>query len=35
MERPPSLLEEAAVGHLVGEGVLEGVFGLGEKARFV
>ena len=29
------LLEEAAVGHLVREGVLEGVFDLGEEACFV
>ena len=29
------LLEETAVGHLVGQGVLEGVFPLGEQARLV
>ena len=27
---PPPLLEERAVGHLMGEGMLEGVFALGE-----
>ena len=35
MERPPPLLEQAAVGHLVREGVLEGVFELGKEARLV
>jgi hypothetical protein len=30
MEHAPPLLEEAAVGHLLGEGVLEGVDQLGE-----
>src|SRR5262249_8348061 len=35
MQRPPPLLEEAAVGHLVRQGVLEGVFQLGEEARLV
>jgi hypothetical protein len=32
---PPPLLEETAVGHLVGEGVLESVLPLGEQARLV
>ena len=31
MERPPPLLQETAVGHLVGEGVLEGVFRSGKR----
>ena len=35
VQRPPPLLQQAAVGHLVGEGVLEGVFELGEEARLV
>ena len=35
MERAPPLLQQAAVGHLVGEGVLEGVLELGEEARLV
>ncbi len=35
MERPPPLLEEAPIGDLVGEGVLEGVFVLGKEARLV
>ena len=35
MQYPPPLLEEAAVGHLLGEGVLEGVDQLGEQARLV
>ena len=25
MQRPPSLLQQAAIGHLLGEGMLEGV----------
>jgi hypothetical protein len=29
------LLQETAVGHLMGEGVLEGVFALREEAGFV
>jgi hypothetical protein len=29
------LLQETAVGHLVGEGMLEGVFQLGEETGFV
>ena len=32
VQRPPTLLEEAAAGHLVGEGVLEGVAALGKQA---
>jgi hypothetical protein len=32
---PPSLLEQRLVGHLLGEGVLEGVLDLGEQARLV
>jgi hypothetical protein len=35
MESTSSLQQETAVGHLVGEGVLEGVFELGEEAGFV
>ena len=35
MQRPPPLLQEAAVGHLVGEGVLEGVLVLGKEPRLV
>jgi hypothetical protein len=35
MQRPPPLLEKAAVGDLVGEGVLEGVLVLREEARLV
>ena len=35
MQRPPSLLQETAVGHLVGERVLEGVGVLREEARLV
>ena len=35
MERAPPLQQETAVGHLVGEGVLEGVRELGEEARLV
>ena len=35
VQHPPPLLEETAVGHLVGEGVLEGVLPLGEQARLV
>ena len=35
MERAPPLLEQAAVGDLVGERVLEGVFEVGEQARLV
>ena len=35
MECPSLFLEEAAVGHLLGEGMLEGVDQLGEQARLV
>ena len=35
MEDPPALLGQAAVGHLVGQGVLEGEFTLGEEPRLV
>ena len=35
MQYPPPLLQEAAVGHLLGEGVLEGVDQLGKQARLV
>ena len=32
---PPPLLEEAAVGHLVREGVLKGILPLREQARLI
>jgi hypothetical protein len=35
VQYPPPLLEEATVGHLVGEGVLEGVLPLGEQACLI
>ena len=35
MQHPPPLQQEAAVGHLVGQGVLEGVVRLGEQAGLV
>jgi hypothetical protein len=35
MERPPLLLEQRLVGHLLGEGVLEGVFDVGGESRLV
>jgi hypothetical protein len=35
MERPPPLQQEAAVRHLLGEGVLEGVGVLGQEPRLV
>ena len=35
VQRPTPLLEETAVGDLVGKGMLEGVFPLGKEARFV
>jgi hypothetical protein len=35
VQGPAPLLQEAPVGHLVGESVLEGVFQLGEEAGFV
>ena len=30
-----ALLQQAAIGHLMGEGVLEGILVLGEEVRFV
>src|SRR5262249_57073790 len=35
VERPPPLLEQAAVGDFVGERVLEGVLEVGKEARLV
>jgi hypothetical protein len=35
VQHPSPLLQQAAVGHLVGEGMLEGVLPLGEQARLV
>ena len=35
MEASPPLLEHTAVGYLVGQGMLEGVFGVGKEPRFV
>ena len=35
VQRAPPFLEEAAIGHLVGEGVLERVFELREEARLI
>jgi hypothetical protein len=35
MQRPPSLQQETPIGHLMRQGVLEGVFQLGEEARLV
>ena len=35
MQHPPPLLEEAAVGHLVRQGVLEGIDALRKQARLV
>ena len=35
VERAPAVLEEAPVGHLVGQRVLEGVLDVGEQARLV
>ena len=35
VQRAPPLLEQAAVGHLVGQRVLEGVLEVGEQARLV
>src|SRR5215510_724136 len=31
----PTLLQQAAVGHLMGQGVLEGILALGKEARLV
>jgi hypothetical protein len=33
VERAPPFLKQTTVGYLMREGVLEGVFGLGEKTR--
>jgi hypothetical protein len=35
MEDPPPLLEQWRVGHLIGEGLLEGVLYLGEQAYLI
>jgi hypothetical protein len=35
MEQSPPLLQQAAVGHLMGQGVLEGIGVFREEARFV
>ena len=35
VESPPPLLQETAIGHLVGQGMLEGVCEFGEEAGFV
>ena len=35
MQRPPPLLEQAAVGYLVCQGVLKGVLALGKQAHLV
>ena len=35
MQHPPPLQQQAVVGHLVGQGVLKGVFMLGKEARLV
>ena len=35
MQCSPPLLEEAAIGYLVCQGMFEGIFQLGEKARLV
>jgi len=35
MQYPPPLLQEAAVGHFVGEGVLEGILAPGEEPCLV
>src|SRR5215831_7926798 len=35
MQRAPPLLQQATVGHLVRQGVLEGVFWLREEARLI
>ena len=35
VQHPPPLLEETAIGHLVRQGVLEGVLALGEEPRLV
>ena len=35
VQHPPPLQQEAAIGHLVGQGMLEGVVRLGKQARLV
>ena len=35
VQHPPPLQQEAAVGHLVRQGMLEGVFRLGEQAGLI
>ena len=35
MQHPPPLLEQTAVGHLVREGVLEGVLALGKESSLI
>ena len=35
MQRAPPLLEQRFVGHLLGEGMLEGIFDLGKETRLV
>jgi len=35
VQHPPPLLQEAAIGHLMRQGVLEGVFLLGEQAGLI
>src|SRR5262249_53802550 len=35
MQRPPSLLEQTTVGHLMGQGMLEGVLTLGKETRLI
>jgi hypothetical protein len=35
MECPPPLLEQRLIGHLLGEGVLEGILDVGEEARLI
>jgi hypothetical protein len=35
MQYAPPLLQEAAIGHFVGEGMLEGEFALGEEPRLI
>ena len=35
MQHPPPLLEEAAVGHLMRQGMLEGIYRLGKQARLI
>ena len=35
VQHPPPLLEQTVVGHLVGQGMLEGEFALGEQPRLI